>query len=150
MEKREKITSIVILAVGLTGVILFLLLSEHPPLPLITFLSVWSFLICRIFTRQNRLFGILMILAALTFLFNTSQTPSLFLLATGLFLNGLIIMVNKGMPVQGLKFSDGVHIPMDGAKLTFLGDLSVLGKWSVGDLFLISFFWSHLLLFYLS
>ncbi|MBI4158126.1 MAG: hypothetical protein HY505_00680 [Candidatus Yanofskybacteria bacterium] len=148
MEKREKVAGIIILVIGLTGFIfsLFLNLLHLSP---ITMLILWSSVICRIFLKQNRLFGMLLILATLTLPFNTSQIPFLFL-ATGMFFNGLVIMVNKGMPVHGLEFSEGIHIPMDGAKLTFLGDLSVLGKWSVGDLFIINFLWSHLLLFWLS
>ena len=142
-------TGIVFLIIGLTGVIISLFFSKLPSLSPILLLLLWASFVCRIFLRQNRLLGILLILTALTIPLNTNQAPFLFL-AIGTFLNGLVIMVNKGMPIQGYKFSNGMHIPMDSAKLTFLGDLSVLGRWSVGDVFIISFFWLHLLLFWMS
>ena len=109
MKRREKLTSIIILDVGLTGLILFLF-SKPPLLPPITMLLAWSSVACRIL-RQYKLFGAILILLALTILFNTSQTPFLFF-AVGAFLNGLVIMVNKGMPVQGQEFVNGIHIPM--------------------------------------
>lgn len=67
------------------------------------------------------------------------------LLALGFFLNGLIVFANKGMPVQNLKASDGIHIPMNSnTRFSFLGDLSIFGFFSVGDLLVVSALWTRI------
>lgn len=96
MKRREKLTSTIIFAIGLTGFVLFFF-SKQPPLPPVAMLFLWSSIVCRMF-KQGRLFGMFILLNALAITLEIPQKHVL-LLAAGFFFNGLVVVINKGMPV---------------------------------------------------
>ena len=140
----EKKVGITIGVIGLLGLVLNILYGLALPLPGSAILLMFPVFLCRLLGLK-RTCGVLMVIVSLTVsvaLLENFQITALFI-AGGVFFNGLVITVNKGMPVQGKIEPDGIHIPMDlKTKLYYLADLAILGLWSVGDLLIMAGLWT--------
>jgi len=120
-----------------------MLYNPELPIPENAVLLIFPLFICRLIGLK-RTCGVLLLLTSLITgiaLLENFQLTSL-VLTVGVFFNGLVIAVNKGMPVEGRIEPSGIHIPIDDkTKLYYLCDLSVLGRWSVGDILVIVGLW---------
>ena len=141
--RREKAAGWIIGVIGLLGLVLNILYGPALPLPESAVFLMFSMLICRLIGLK-RTCGTLLVIVSLitsTALWENFQLTAL-VLAVGVFLNGLVITVNKGMPVENRIEPRGIHIPADDkTKFYYLCDLAVLGRWSIGDLLIMAGLW---------
>lgn len=135
-----------IATVGLTGFILNVIYTHPESLfpAYIVFLMI-PVLICRLF-GLNRAVGCLAI--AISLILGSGLAGNfriaLLIVLLGAFLNGLVILINNGMPVQNRITPEGIHIPMNNkTKFYYLCDLSILGRCSIGDVLIIMGLWTN-------